>query len=487
LTGVKPAGEYAIRRRPDRSSAAAESVHGRMFVASPGVESEGLEETMTTQPVLPAVPISSQAWRVLAVSTLAFTVCFMVWMMFGVIGIPIKKALNLNATEFGLLTATPVLTGSLVRVPLGIWTDRYGGRIVMALLMAATVPAIWLMAYATAYWHFIVIGLFVGLAGGSFSVGTPYVARWFPKSRQGMAMGVYGAGNSGAAVNKFVAPALLVAFGWALVPQVYAAIMAGTVVLFWLFSAHDPKHLVPSNVRFVDQLKALKDPTVLKYCQYYSIVFGGYVALSLWMVQYYVGEFGLDIRFAALLAACFSLPGGVLRAIGGWLSDKYGAHSVTWWVMWVSWICLFLLSYPQTDFTILTVNGPKTFHIGLNVVSFTALMAVLGVAWAFGKASTFKYISDEYPSNIGAISGIVGLAGGLGGFVLPIMFGALMDLTGIRSSAFMLMYGVVWVSLIWMYWTEVRKTDVMKTEPQAAAPAAARPAVAAPLSRSFAR
>ena len=402
-----------------------------------------------------------QALSVLIVSTLAFTVCFMVWMMFGVIGIPIKKALDLNSTQFGLLMATPVLTGSLIRVPLGIWTDRFGGRLVMAILMAATVPAIYLMSYATAYWHFLTIGLFVGLAGGSFSVGTPYVARWFPKSQQGFAMGIYGAGNSGAAVNKFVAPALVVAFGWALVPQVYAAIMLGATLLFWFFSYSDPAHLVPSNVRFVDQLKALKDPKVLKYCQYYSIVFGGYVALSLWMVQYYVGEFGLEIRSAALLAACFSLPGGVLRAVGGWMSDKWGAHSVTWWVLWVSWVCLFLLSYPQTDFTIATVNGPRTFHFGLNVYMFTALMFVLGIAFAFGKASVFKYISDDYTGNIGAISGIVGLAGGLGGFVLPILFGALMDLTGIRSSAFMLMYGVVWVSLVWMYWTEVRRGELM--------------------------
>ena len=404
---------------------------------------------------------SKKAWSVLIVSTLAFTVCFMVWMMFGVIGIPIKKMLDLNATQFGLLTAMPVLTGSLIRVPLGIWTDRYGGRIVMAILMATTIPAIWLMSYATAYWHFLTIGLFVGLAGGSFSVGTPYVARWFPKSRQGMAMGVYGAGNSGAAVNKFVAPVLLVAFGWAAVPQVYAVIMLGALVLFWMFSHTDPSHAVASHVSFRDQLKSLKDPRVLKYCQYYSIVFGGYVALSLWMVQYYIGEFGLDIRTAALLAACFSLPGGVLRAVGGVLSDKYGAHSVTWWVMWVSWICLFLLSYPQTDLTIMTVNGPAIFHLGLNVYGFTALMFILGISWAFGKASVFKYISDDYAGNIGAISGIVGLAGGLGGFVLPILFGVLVDLTGVRSSAFMLLYGVVWISLIWMYWTEVRRTDVM--------------------------
>ncbi|SSW67594.1 Nitrate transporter [Achromobacter veterisilvae] len=385
----------------------------------------------------------------------------MVWMMFGVIGIPLQKQLGLNATEFGLLTAMPVLSGSLVRVPLGIWTDRYGGRIVMMLVMVFTVPAVWLIAYATQFWQLLVIGLFVGLAGGSFSVGTPYVARWFPPNRQGMAMGVYGAGNSGSAVNKFLAPSLIVLGGWTLVPQVYAAILLGTAALFWLFSAHDPRHLVTGDVKFSEQLKALKDPRVLKYCQYYSIVFGGYVALALWMVQYYVGEYGLDIRVAALLAACFSLPGGVLRAIGGALSDKYGAHRITWWVLWVSWICLFLLSYPQADLIIATASGPKTVHIGINVYVFTGLLAILGVAFAFGKASVFKYISDDYPGNIGAISGIVGLAGGLGGFVLPIMFGILQDLTGIRSSAFMLLYGVVWVSLIWMYRTEVRSTDVI--------------------------
>jgi NNP family nitrate/nitrite transporter-like MFS transporter len=407
-----------------------------------------------------------KALSVLGVSTLAFTVCFMVWMMFGVIGIPIKKSLGLNATQFGLLTAMPVLTGSLVRVPLGVWTDRFGGRIVLFITMLLCVVPIYLMSYATQYWHFLTLGLFVGLAGGSFSVGTPYVARWFPKNQQGFAMGVFGAGNSGAAVNKFVAPALVVAFGWTMVPQVYAAVMLGTALIFWFGSHSDPSHLVQSKASFADQLKALKDPRVLKYCQYYSIVFGGYVGLSLWMVQYYVGEYGLDIRVAALLAACFSLPGGVLRAIGGYMSDKHGAHKVTWWVLWASWIFLFILSYPQTDFTINTVNGIKTFHIGLNVYAFTALMFALGIAFAFGKASVFKYISDDYPTNIGAISGIVGLAGGMGGFVLPIIFGALLDITGVRSSAFMFLYGVVWVSLIWMYRTEVRTRDVLGGEPQ---------------------
>ncbi|MEW9900593.1 nitrate/nitrite transporter [Chitinivorax sp. PXF-14] len=392
---------------------------------------------------------------VLISSTTAFTVCFMVWMMFAIIGIPIKKQLGLNETEFGLLTAMPVLTGSLVRVPLGIWTDRFGGRIVLFSLMLSTVIPIWMMQYATAYWHFLTLGLFVGLAGGSFSVGTPYVARWFPKNRQGLAMGVFGAGNSGSAVTKFLAPALIAGAGgtWTVVPKVYSIIMLVTALLFWVFSSTNPAHNVRSTASFGAQLKMLKDPRVWRYCQYYSVVFGGYVGLALWMTKYYVGEYGFDMKLAALLAACFSLPGGVLRALGGWFSDRYGAYKTTWWVMWVCWVAFFILSYPQTQMVVTTVKGPMSLNLGLNPTVFTGVLFVVGIAMAVGKASVFKFISDDFGQNIGAVSGIVGLAGGLGGFILPIMFGALVDLTGVRTSCFMLLYGTACVSLVWMHYS----------------------------------
>ncbi len=392
---------------------------------------------------------------VLTSSTLAFTICFAVWMMFAVIGIPIKQQLGLNETEFGLLAAMPVLTGSLIRVPLGIWTDRFGGRIVFFLLMLSTVLPIWLLSYATKYWHFLTIGCFVGLAGGSFSVGTPYVARWFPKNRQGLAMGIFGAGNSGSALTKFVAPALIAstAGSWTIVPKVYSVSMLITALLFWFFSRTNPTHNISTNATFSQQLLMLRNPRVWRYCQYYSVVFGGYVALALWMTKYYVGEYGFDIQKAALLAAVFSLPGGVLRAVGGWVSDRYGAYHTTWWVMWVCWVAFFLLSYPQTNFTVITVNGPRDFFIGLTPIVFTTLLFIVGIAMAIGKASVFKFISDEFPENIGAVSGVVGLAGGLGGFVLPILFGAMVDLTGVRSSSFMLLYGTVCVSLVWMHFS----------------------------------
>lgn len=400
-----------------------------------------------------------KAWSVVTASTIAFTVCFMIWMMFAVIGIPIKKMLDLNETQFGLLIAMPVLTGSLIRLPLGMWTDKFGGRIVFFILMLSTVIPIWMISNATEYWHFLFTSLFVGVAGGSFTVGIAYCARWFPKERQGLAMGIFGAGNTGAAVTKLVAPLIVVGYGWTMVPKAYAVLMLVTAILFWFFTFSEPSHKVGKSVTIREQLAAFKDPKVWKLSQYYSIVFGGYVALALWMTKYYVSEYGFDLKTAALLAAAFSIPGGVLRAIGGHFSDKFGAHTITWWVLWVSLACLFFLSYPQTEFTIHTVTGPATFHVGLGPTAFTIIMFTLGIAFAIGKASVFKYISDDYPKNIGVISGVVGLAGGLGGFFMPIMFGALVDLTGIRSSAFMLMFGIVWVSLMWMYWTEVRPLD----------------------------
>jgi NNP family nitrate/nitrite transporter-like MFS transporter len=301
----------------------------------------------------------------------------------------------------------------------------------------------------------------LGLVGASFAVGTPYVARFFPRERRGFAMGVFGAGTVGAALNMFVAPTLVEAFGWQVVPRVYAIALLATAVLFWLLSLPDPGIGNRKPASLGQQLALLGQPRIWKYCQYYSIVFGGFTALSVWMPQYSKSVYGLSIAQAGLLAACFSLPGGVFRALGGWLADRFGAHAVTWWVLWIAWVCLFLLSYPDTDLMVHTIDGPVGVTIALPAVAFTLLLFVLGVAFACGMASTFKHIGDDFPDSMGAVSGIVGMAGGLGGFLLPIMFGVILDWLRVSSSCFMLLYGIVAVSLMLSYLTEVRRASVM--------------------------
>ncbi len=402
-----------------------------------------------------------KAYAVLFASTFAFMVSFAVWMMFGVIGIPIRRALELNNTEFGLLTAAPVLLGAVMRLPLGIWTDRFGGRLVMTALLAAAALPVYLASLATQYWQFLAIGLVLGVVGASFAVGTPYCARFFPKERRGFAMGFFGAGTTGAALNMFVAPRLIEAYGWTMVPKVYAVVLLVTAAGFWLVAAPDPGAGTRAPA-LRQQLAVLKDWRVWRLCQYYSLTFGGFTGLSLWMTSYYSLEYGFDVKTAGLLAMAFSLPAGVLRAFGGWLSDRRGAHEVTWWVLWAAWVILFLISYPPTELAVKTIDGPKSFHLGWGAAPFTALLFTLGVALAFGMASTFKYVADEFPKNLGVVSGIVGLAGGLGGFLLPILWGAVLDLTRVRSSCFMLLYGIVWVSLILIYFTEVRRARLVQ-------------------------
>src|SRR6516162_5319511 len=173
-------------------------------------------------------------------STIAFTVCFAVWTIFSIIGIQIKKELGLNETEFGLLVGTPILTGSLIRLVLGIWTEQYGGRLVYTLVMLSAAVATWLLTYAYDYPTFLLAALGVGIAGGSFAVGIAYVSKWYPKEQQGTALGIFGAGNVGAALTIFVAPFVMVAFGWQTVARFWAAGLALMAVVFQLAAQDEP-------------------------------------------------------------------------------------------------------------------------------------------------------------------------------------------------------------------------------------------------------
>ncbi|MCJ9428193.1 NarK/NasA family nitrate transporter [Kordiimonas sp. A6E486] len=408
---------------------------------------------MTTEPAT-----LGEKRQALTASTLAFTVCFAVWTIFSIIGIKIKSQLGLNDTEFGLLVATPVLTGSLSRLFLGIWSDQYGGRIVYVSQMLFTAVAAFLLTKVTSYEMFLLAALGVGFAGGSFAVGVAYVSRWYPKEQQGTALGIFGMGNVGAAVTNFGAPFLLAAMGgrWQGVAQVYSIILAITAVLFFVLTKDDPVHAANKasghkHPGFFEQLEPLKNLQVWRFSLYYFFVFGGYVALALWLPRYYVGAYGLDLKTAGMLAAAYALPGSIFRALGGWLSDKYGARTVMYWTFIAAVICTFIMSYPATDYTVAGIKGPIAFNITIPLGVFVGLTIVLGFFMSLGKAAVYKHIPVYYPNHVGSVGGTVGLIGGLGGFFLPVTFGIMNDVIGVWTSCFMLMTILVALALTWMH------------------------------------
>ena len=394
--------------------------------------------------------------QALGASTFAFTVCFAVWTIFSIIGIRIKQDLGLSDTEFGILVATPILTGSLSRIFLGIWTDQYGGRVVYTALMAVTAAATWMLSTVSTYPMFLLAALGVGLAGGSFAVGIAFVSRWYDRERQGTALGVFGIGNVGAAVTNFGAPFLLLAVGWERAAQVYAVVLLATAAVFFLTTKEDPvtarrRETGEKPRSALLQLEPLRRLQVWRFSLYYFFVFGAFVALALWLPRYYVGVYELDVRTAGMLAAAYALPGSVFRALGGYLSDRFGARLVMYWTFLVSVVVCFFLSYPSTDYLVQGVEGPIAFNITISLPVFVALTVVLGFVMSLGKAAVYKHIPVYYPEHVGSVGGLVGMIGGLGGFVLPICFGVMNDLIGVWTSCFMLLFALVAAALAWMH------------------------------------
>jgi MFS transporter, NNP family, nitrate/nitrite transporter len=391
-------------------------------------------------------------------STFAFTVCFAVWTIFSIIGVKIQQDLGFNDTELGLLAGMPILTGSLSRVLLGVWTDQIGGRLMNLITMLLAAVATFLLAYATTYPLLLLAAAGLGLAGGSFAVGVAYVSKWYPPEKQGTALGIFGAGNVGAAVTKLAAPIVMVAFGWPVVAQAWAVALVLTAVIFWFTTADDPQ-LVARRAKGIRapgtlmQLEPLRNVQVWRFSLYYFFVFGGFVALSLWLPHYLIGVYGLDIQTAGVLAAAFSIPASLFRAYGGHLSDRYGARRVMYVTFGVAIVCTFMLAYPHTDYVIHGIKGPIAFSTQMDLVPFVMTIFVLGFFMSLGKAAVYKHIPVYYPNNVGAVGGLVGMIGGLGGFVLPIAFGAMTDLTGVWTSCFALLFVIVTVSLLWMHFS----------------------------------
>lgn len=410
-----------------------------------------------------ATPVTTpaSATRALALSTASFTACFAAWTIFSIIGIQIKADLALNDTQFGLLVGTPILVGALIRLVLGIWSDQYGGRPIFVAVMASAAGATWLLSYASSYETFLLAALGVGIAGGSFAVGVAYVSKFYDRSHQGTALGIFGMGNVGAAVTTFLAPFVMVAYGWQTVARAWAVGLVVTAVLFWLLSKDDPVraqraklgHKGPS---FASQLAPLANVQVWRFSLYYFFAFGGFVALSLWLPRFLIGVYGIDIRLAGTLGAAYSIAGSLFRGLGGKLSDKYGARRVMYWTFGAAVVCTFILSYPPTQYVVQGIRGPIEFSFGTGLPLFTIIAFVLGFFMALGTAAVFKHIPVYYPGHVGAVGGVVGMIGGLGGFVLPIAFGMMNDLTGVWTSCFMLLFLVVAVNLAWMHFAILR-------------------------------
>jgi MFS transporter, NNP family, nitrate/nitrite transporter len=415
---------------------------------------------------------SGGSTRVLVYSTTAFTLLFAVWVMFAIVGLPLREEFGLTDEQFALLAAIPVLTGSLLRIPLGIATDRWGGRRVFTILLLVTAIPTYLVQFADSYVVLLVFAFLIGLSGASFAVGIAWVSAWYPADRQGFALGTFGAGNVGASITKLAAPVLLTAVaaggalgglvpgGWRFVPFVYSITLVAMAVALWLGTPRVDRR--PAQGRaFGDLVRPMGSLRAWRFGLYYVVVFGAYVALALWLPKYYVDVFGLELARAGLLTALFIFPASLLRPVGGHLADRFGARRVMYLVFGVMAAASFLLAAPEGHVVVeLPGRGAgETAQIlpwTMNVWLFTVLIVIIGVAMGVGKAAVFVYIPDYFPGDVGAVGGLVGAVGGLGGFVLPLLFSWAQGVTGMPQGTFMVLFVLIVVSFAWLHLTVLR-------------------------------
>ncbi len=477
--------------------------------------------------------IIGKSHRILALNTLAFTICFAAWMINGVLVTFLVNngVFKWSPVEIGWLLGVPVLVGSVFRLPIGILTDKFGGRWVMtAILFFCAIPMFFL-SQANSFSSFLLLSFGFGLAGTSFATGVAYTSLWYPKERQGTALGIFGVGNVGAALTTLFAPSILNKLtnnganidAWRTLPQLYAALLVIVGVIF-LLATENKK---PQESRTIGQrLLPLKEIRVWRFGLYYFFVFGSFVALSQWLVPYYVNMYSMSIVTAGFMASAFNLPAGLIRAAGGWLADKKGARIVLLWVFGTCIVCLLFLFIPRMEIkapgqgimaakpgTVSMVSNNEiivgddkylfqnksgdssgvairfgiyhdkeedflllptaTFHQEPNVKAgdviskgqllakgttqiyfqankwiFALLVFILGIMMGIGSAAVYKHISDYYPTNMGAVGGIVGVLGGLGGFFGPILFGYLLKASGIWTTCWMFLAVIAVICIV---------------------------------------
>ncbi|WP_223157428.1 nitrate/nitrite transporter [Sulfurovum sp. bin170] len=463
-----------------------------------------------------------KSYRMLVMNTLAFTIAFAAWLSNGVLitFLISNGILDWTAVEMGTVIGIPVLTGALFRLPMGILTDKFGGRPIFTINLLVASLGMVLMSQAVTYTDFVIASLLFGTVGATFAVGIAFTSVWFPKEKQGLALGIFGAGNAGAALTALFAPTILMGLiaggdmeAWRELPIMYAIMLSVMAVIF--FFATENRKPDSSDRTLAQMLAPLKDIRVWRLGMYYFIVFGLFVAFSQWLVPYFVNVYALPLVTAGLFAAAFSFPSGVIRAFGGYLSDKFGGNTVTMWVFITAIIISAMLMVPKmtiespgkgvmsklpgevtavTENTVVVTNpkaGERTYkfipQIGefdkdtndffmfptkkvtqvavvqvgdkigkkqlliqgtteiffqANVWIFGILAVLVGAIWGIGKASVYKLVAEYYPQEVGVVGGIVGVLGGLGGFISPIIFGWLLGLTGLWSSAWMFVLAV---------------------------------------------
>ena len=384
------------------------------------------------------------AWRALSSATLAFAANFSVWTLYAVLGLELRGTLDLNATQLGLFFSAPVLTGALGRIPAGWLSERFNPKSIFLWQMLLSAPPLFLLPYVESLSAYIYLGLWIGISGTSFTIGIRYVTDWFETNKQGTVMGIFGAGNTGSAITLILAPLIVDNWGWDSIGPIYGI---GLLLVAFFFMLIAPSRPYPPHIN-EDKLKQAQ---IWRFGLYYYFVFGSFLALILWLPQYYASAYKLNNTQAMAFTLFFVATSSMVRALGGWFADRYGGRSVNWTVFWVCIVALFFISYPPTTMTIHGIKQDVELNIEINVWVFSAFIFIIGIAQGFGRASVYKTIHDYYPQQMGLVGGIVAAIGALGGCTLPIAFGLAEDYLGIYSASFMVLYAVLACCMMVMF------------------------------------
>ena len=348
---------------------------------------------------------------------LYFDISFMVWVLMGVLGVHIAHDFGLTASQKGLLVAIPILGGSLVRIPLGILVDRIGPKrtgILGQLLVMIPLLGAWLFGRSLP--ELMALGLLLGIAGGSFAVALPLASRWYPPQHQGLAMGIAGAGNSGTVLAALLAPRLAEAMGWHQVFGLALIPVAATLAFYAVFAKESPSQPAPKPLR--EYLSLCRERDTWWFCLFYSFTFGGFVGLASFLTIFFHDQYGLAKVMAGNFTALCVFAGSFLRPVGGYLADRFGGARM----LAVLFICASL--------GLMAVGTLPPLWLATALLFW--VMACLGM----GNGSVFQLVPQRFGREIGVATGVVGAAGGLGGFLLPSFLGLIKDLTG--------SYGVGW-------------------------------------------